>query len=110
MFLEAYDYVCLMAMPYMEQAEKPKVWMETLVEKVAAQTDGLERTVFMLQSRNWLKPDQFVPSTEIAATMRRLQRRGALNFGYYPDDFHINQPQAEVIHPAFSLQTYPYRP
>ena len=109
-FLEHYDYVCLMAMPYMEQAANPRSWMDKLRDAVAEHPEGLEKTVFMLQARDWRQPNQFVSSREMAATMGRLQRRGALNFGYYPDDFHVDQPRADVIHPAFSLQSFPYRP
>lgn len=109
-FLKHYDFVCLMAMPYMEQASDPKGWMRQLVDQVRAQPGGLEKTVFILQSRDWREQTRFVPSQELAATMRSLQRQGVLNFGYYPDDFPVDQPRAEVIHRAFSLQTFPHRP
>ena len=109
-FLKHYDFVCVMAMPYMEQAADPKGWMRKVVEQVRAQPEGLKKTVFILQSRDWREPARFIPSQELAATMRSLQRQGALNFGYYPDDFPVDQPRAEVIHRAFSLQTFPHRP
>jgi biofilm PGA synthesis lipoprotein PgaB len=40
--------------------------------------------------------------------MRLLLRMGALNFGYYPDDFIAGLPDQRTLHPAFSLQSYPY--
>jgi hypothetical protein len=42
--------------------------------------------------------------------MRLLARNGALNFGYYPDDFVTDTPRADQLHRDFSLQAYPYLP
>jgi hypothetical protein len=39
--------------------------------------------------------------------MRELQRRGALNFGYGPDDFLHDVPPLARIAPAMSLRVYP---
>ncbi len=110
LFLDHYDYVCLMAMPYMENASKPEKWLDNLIKAVKAKKNGLDKTVFILQSRDWRSKNRLIPDDEIASTMRRLQRQGALHFGYYPDDFHGNHPSVDILHPAFSLQTYLYRP
>lgn len=40
--------------------------------------------------------------------MQELQLAGALNFGYYPDDFHRDHPSLDVIKPLFSLETFTY--
>jgi biofilm PGA synthesis lipoprotein PgaB len=40
--------------------------------------------------------------------MRLLLRLGALNFGYYPDDFVAGLPDQHALHKVFSLQSYPY--
>jgi hypothetical protein len=45
-------------------------------------------------------------SDGIAARMRALQLRGALNFGYR-DDFLRDAPRLEAIAPAFSLRIHP---
>jgi biofilm PGA synthesis lipoprotein PgaB len=105
-FLVAYDYAALMAMPLLEGAAKPDAWLETLVRKVAAQPGGLAKTVFELQSVDWntRKP---VPAAELAAQLRLLQRLGALNIGYYPDDFGADRPALATIKPALSLQNFP---
>jgi hypothetical protein len=42
--------------------------------------------------------------------MNLLSRHGAMNFGYYPDDFIANVPDADALHKDFSLQAYPYMP
>ena len=109
-FLDHYDYVCLMAMPYMEKADKPRKWLDDLIGMVKKQKNGLKKTVFILQARDWQKKNRPISGDEIASIMRHLQRQGALNFGYYPDDFLGNQPHADALHPAFSLQNFIYRP
>lgn len=110
LFLDHYDYVCLMAMPYMEKANNRVKWMDDLVQKVKRYDKGLNKTVFILQTRDWSDGNRPIPEKEIASTMNRLQRQGALHFGYYPEDFHIDHPRLEIIKPAFSVQTFIYRP
>jgi biofilm PGA synthesis lipoprotein PgaB len=110
LFLDHYDYVCLMAMPYMENAGNRVKWMDDLVQKVKGYDKGLKKTVFILQTRDWSDGNKPIPEQEIASTMNRLQRQGALHFGYYPEDFLIGHPRLEIIKPAFSLQSFIYRP
>ena len=46
----------------------------------------------------------------LARSMRALQRGGALNFGYFNDDFmHDNPPLADIA-PALSLRVNPLAP
>lgn len=104
-FAKAYDYTAVMAMPYMEQAENPDEWLARLAETSLAQVP-VERLVFELQSRNW-RTDQPIPDEELARWMQIIQRKGVKNFGYYPDDFHNNQPDPAVLKPVFSVQTQP---
>ncbi|MDM5132239.1 poly-beta-1,6-N-acetyl-D-glucosamine N-deacetylase PgaB [Aeromonas piscicola] len=104
-FARAYDYTAVMAMPYMEQAENPDEWLAKLAEDSLAQVPA-NRLVFELQSRNW-RTDQPIPDAELARWMEIIQRKGVTNFGYYPDDFHNNQPDPAVLKPVFSVQTQP---
>lgn len=105
-FLSAYDYTALMAMPLLEGEAKPDAWLEMLVRKVAAQPGGLAKTVFELQSVDWNKRMP-VPAATLAAQLLRLQRLGAVNIGYYPDDFIAERPALAAIKPALSLQNFP---
>jgi biofilm PGA synthesis lipoprotein PgaB len=105
-FLAAYDYTALMAMPFLEGVAKPDAWFEMLVRKVASHPGGLARTVFELQSLDW-KTGKPVPATVMASQLRRLQRLGAVNLGYYPDDFIADRPPLAAIKPALSLQNFP---
>jgi biofilm PGA synthesis lipoprotein PgaB len=95
-----------MAMPLLEGAARPDVWLEALVRTVAAQPGALTKVVFELQSIDWTtrKP---VPDRELAAQLQRLQRLGAVNIGYYPDDFIADRPALATIKPALSLQNFP---
>jgi len=106
-FIKSYDYTAIMAMPYMEEASNAEEWLKSLVSKAIQQTDNLSKVVFELQSVDW-RNQQPIDSVELARHMRILQQQGALNFGYYPDDFIANHPLLDVIHPEFSLSTYPY--
>jgi len=88
--------------------------LRRLVAAVAARPHGLERTLFELQAVDWRQPAGS-PARRISAAvlghqMRLLSRLGAVNFGYYPDDFLADQPAQTRLHRDFSLQSYAYRP
>ena len=108
--LEHYDYTAVMAMPYLEQAVEPDRWLEGLVDAVKKHPEGMKKTIFELQTTDWNNPGRQIPSATLVRQMRLLQRLGAVNFGYYPDDFIRNHPQGHELHRAMSMQTYPYRP
>ncbi|MGB8339071.1 MAG: poly-beta-1,6-N-acetyl-D-glucosamine N-deacetylase PgaB [Burkholderiales bacterium] len=105
-FLETYDWVALMAMPYMEKASNPEEWLDELVRIIGKRPGALKKTVFELQSVDW-ENNAPLPAEKLQAQMRRLQLTGALNFGYYPDDFVHSLPQVNIIAPALSLREYP---
>jgi poly-beta-1,6-N-acetyl-D-glucosamine N-deacetylase len=104
-FLESYDWTAPMAMPLMEgvaprDAER---WLASLVQEVAKRPGALDRTVFELQARDWRgEQSRPIDSRVLARWMRVLQWHGVRHFGYYPDDFHLDQPALDVIAPALS--------
>lgn len=106
--LEHYDQTAVMAMPYMEGASDPVDWLDRLLERVAAIDGGLEGTVFEVQSVDW-RTGTPVPAAEMAEWMRRLESRGGLHFGYYPDDFIRGLPDVDLIREALSVETDPWR-
>ena len=108
MFLDNYDYTAIMAMPYMENADNDKQWLQGLIDRVSAIPDALEKTVFELQSIDW-RDKSPVESATLFNQMRLFQDNGAYNFGYYPDDFILDRPDINTIRPAISLSVYPYR-
>ncbi|WP_175994259.1 poly-beta-1,6-N-acetyl-D-glucosamine N-deacetylase PgaB [Burkholderia vietnamiensis] len=103
-FLATYDYVALMAMPYMEQASDPERWLDQLVRTVRAKQRGLQRTVFELQSYDWHARKEVSAGT-LLAQMRRLRSEGAVNFGYYPDNFLNGQPELDAMRDVMSLKS-----
>lgn len=107
-FLNNYDYTALMAMPYLEGAANSVAWLEELVTAVTRVPGGLKKTVFELQSVDWRGEKTPVPTKTLARQMRLLQGMGAVNFGYYPDDFLNNHPAAIPLHTAISLNTEPF--
>jgi len=105
--LEHYDHTAVMAMPYMEGARNPGAWLDRLLDRVAEVPGGLARTVFELQSVDW-RTQRPIPATEIAGWMRRLERRGGIHFGYYPDDFIRGLPELGPIREVLSVERDPW--
>lgn len=106
-FLKNYDYTGLMAMPYMEGAPQPLPWLQQLVDKVKATPNGLQKTVFELQTVDW-KNKKPLSDQEITRQFKFLYANGVRHAGYYPDDFVSNHPAAEVIRSVISVREFPY--
>ncbi len=114
-FLDSYDYTAIMAMPLIENvpADDTDKWLQRLVATVATRPQGLKRTIFELQAVDWRKQmgdtgTNKIPTETLVHQMRLMLRLGALNFGYYPDDFIAGHPDERLLHRAFSLQSYPF--
>lgn len=103
-FLETYDFSAIEAMPYMENATDPKKWMDTLIAKVAKHPNGLDKSLFELQSVDWRYDNKPLDAHILATQMKSLKEQGALNFGYYPDDFLQGIPNSSIISPELSIQ------
>ena len=95
-------------MPFMENADDDKKWLQQLLERVDSIPGAFEKTVFELQSVDW-RDSKPVDSMTLSDQMRLLQRSGAYQFGYYPDDFVLDHPDINIIRPVISLSEYPYR-
>ena len=103
--LKHFDWVAIMAMPYMEKASDPEAWLSHLVE-VVRRTEGADKKViFELQAKRW-SPDEAIPSSEIAGWMHQLRRDGIRNFGYYPDDPFANHPDVGLIRKELSTERF----
>jgi len=106
-FNAAYDFTALMAMPQLDQQTASDGWFLRLVKAVAAQPNGLNRTLFELAAFDW-HSKQPIPAAVLAHQMALLQAHGVRHLGYYPDDFITDTPLLETIRPAISAATYPY--
>lgn len=106
-FLRHYDYVALMAMPYLDGTNlPPERWLIDLEERVEETPGALNKVIFELQTRNW-SDDEWIAGDTLQSWMNALIVRGALNLAYYPDDFLINQPPFEAVYPVMSLNSFP---
>ncbi|MGP8290661.1 poly-beta-1,6-N-acetyl-D-glucosamine N-deacetylase PgaB [Vreelandella zhanjiangensis] len=99
-FASGYDFVAVMAMPYMEEAENPDEWLRELARRSLAQVSS-KQLVFELQTQDW-RTQTPVSSEELARWVRLLREEGIQHIGYYPDDFLQNHPNLSVLRPAFS--------
>jgi biofilm PGA synthesis lipoprotein PgaB len=105
-FLAHYDYVAVEAMPFMEEAKKPKQWLTQLVKAASGQPDGIKKTVFELQSVNW-KSQQKIPMPVFIGQLELLKKLGVRNIGYYPDNVFDDQPRLADLQQHFSLPFMP---
>lgn len=107
-FAAAYDWVAVMAMPWMEGVEKPNSWLLRLVAQVKQHPGVLQKTIFELQAVDWAAGHRRIPTEVLAEQMGLLLQNGAVNYGYYPDEFIVGHPDVEGIREAMSLRTFPY--
>jgi biofilm PGA synthesis lipoprotein PgaB len=106
LFLQSYDHIALMAMPYFENAAEVDQFYERLLGEVSANPLGLQKTIFELQTIDW-RTNSVVPATELRDTMRWLQARGIRHLAYYPDDFIMGHPELRPLRQGMSLAQYP---
>ncbi len=106
--LGAYDYVALMAMPYLEERRgDANSWLAGLADAVARIPGGLAKTVFELQSVDWAQHNQPVSGATLASQIAILRRAGASQFAYYPDDFRHGRPSIDELRPALGTVLRP---
>ena len=103
-FLAAYDYVALMAMPYLEGSHNPDRFYRELIAAARRQPNGLAKTIFELQTVDWRDDGHVpIPASELRETMRFLQSQGVANLAYYPDDFIGGRPELDELRRGISL-------
>ena len=106
LFLQSYDHVAIMAMPYFENATDVSQFFESLLSAVDAHPLGYNKTIFELQTVDW-RTNSRIPSNELRQTMRWLQARGVRHLAYYPDDFILGHPELRPLRQGMSLAQYP---
>jgi biofilm PGA synthesis lipoprotein PgaB len=104
-FLSAYDYVTLMAMPYLEDNNRPHRFYRNLAAAVRAY-DGFNRTIFEVQTVDWRNGTP-IPAEELREQLRYLQSLGARHLAYYPDDFITGHPALQPLREGISIAVYP---
>lgn len=94
--LQNYNWVALMAMPYMEKAKNPSEWLNNLIDVTQAYPMASEKILYELQAKDW-RTNKPIPTKELSSWMRNMRVKGIRNFGYYPDDQFTNSPAIEVL-------------
>jgi len=105
-FLDAYDYVAIMAMPRFEGYENSELFYDRLATLSTAPADHHGKLIFELQTVDWPGGTP-IDSIEIRDTMRRLQSLGIRNLAYYPDDFVEGHPDVEALREGMSVAVFP---
>lgn len=100
-FLNHYDYVAVKAMPLLEHAEKPQAWLQSLIDKIATHPQGLQKTIFELQTVDW-KKHQPIPTAAFIEHARLLEKNGAKHIGYYPDNYRVDHPNRQALEQLFN--------
>ncbi|MBU3621910.1 poly-beta-1,6-N-acetyl-D-glucosamine N-deacetylase PgaB [Polynucleobacter sp. CS-Odin-A6] len=101
--LDHFNWVALMAMPYMENARNPTQWLNNLVDQTQIYPKASKKLLYEFQAKNW-KTDKPIPTEELSGWMRLMRVRGILNFGYYPDDQFTNHPDMKVLKQELSAE------
>lgn len=103
-----YDYVALMAMPWMEKAQDPTAWTSHLIKTLSTLSPA-ERNKFVveLQTRDW-RTEKPISNKDFREQVMLWKRAGYQNFAWYPDDFIANVPDFTELFSLLSLEDYPY--
>ena len=101
--LQSYDWIALMAMPYMEKAKNPSQWLNNLIDVTQTSPLARQKMLYELQAKDW-RTDKPIPTKELASWMRNMRIRGIHNFGYYPDDQFTNTPNMEILKKELSTK------
>lgn len=108
-FLDSYDYVTVMAYPYMEGADDPQAWLRRLAARLPDDPAQRSRVVVQLQTRDW-RTGEPVPAEVLERQIRMLQASGVTAFAWYPDDFHSDHPPLALVKRTLSLRANPWQP
>jgi biofilm PGA synthesis lipoprotein PgaB len=109
LFLSNYDHVVVMAYPQMEEVKKSSKWLKNLVSIAGASPQGLEKTVFKIQTYNWRK-EAWIDDGILLQELRDILSSGGKHLAYYPDNVFEDEPALDKIKLEMSTRTYPFIP
>ena len=102
--LDHFDWVALMAMPYMEKAANPTKWLNNLVEKTQIYPKASKKLIYEFKAKDW-NTGKPIPTKELIGWMRSMRIKGIFNYGYYPDDQFTNHPNIELLKQELSTKS-----
>jgi len=106
--LKAYDYVMVMAYPKMEKIRRPKKWLKGLVREAKKYPEGLDKTIFKVQTYDWNRKC-WIDSTIVNSWLKILAASGAKHIGYYPDNYIENRPDKKRVRVMISAADFPFK-
>lgn len=106
--LALYDYTVLMAYPRMEKVKRPKKWLKELVNLVKAHPQGISKTIFKVQTYDWVKKE-WIKSKTVSNWLKYLVAEGVRHTAYYPDHYALDRPKLDVIRTVMSKQDFPFK-
>lgn len=103
-FLNNYDYVALLAMPSREGISSVDGWLDKLGEHIRTVPQGPRRTVFLLEATD-SRTGASVPADRLTQQMSHLRESGMVSFGYYPDNYARDLPNALAMRDVMSMRS-----
>jgi biofilm PGA synthesis lipoprotein PgaB len=103
LFLQAYDYSVILAMPYLEKASNHENWLAELADRALFQALRPGSLVFELQTVDWWRKEK-IPTSVILRQIDLLRRHGVVSFAYYPDDFFHDHPRSSPLNRAMKKE------
>ncbi|MFC1498689.1 poly-beta-1,6-N-acetyl-D-glucosamine N-deacetylase PgaB [Verrucomicrobiota bacterium] len=103
-FLRTYDKVVVMAYTEHEGIFREITWLRKLVEEAGKHPNGIDKTVFKIQTYNWQK-HKWLSEREVVDKLRKLVAAGAKHVAYYPDDYTVNKPGLEDVRMEMSTES-----
>jgi biofilm PGA synthesis lipoprotein PgaB len=109
LFLKNYDQVVVMAYPQMEEVKSPSEWLKNLVGRARVMPQGIEKTVFKIQTYDWEK-EGWIDDGILLEELRDILSSGGSHLAYYPDDYREDKPAISKIKLEMSTKSYPFIP
>jgi len=106
--LDSYDYVVVMAYPRMEKVDRSRKWLQKLVNIAKKYPQGIEKTVFKVQTYDWQKK-KWIGTKEVLEWLRTLVSSGAHHIAYYPDDYTVDEPAADTLRTMMSTEYFAFK-
>jgi len=97
-----------MSHPYLEKVKNPERWLKKLVREAKKYPEGIEKTIFKVQTYDWEK-ERWIKTETVDKWLRILVASGARHVGYYPDNFIENQPDELIIKLMMSVEDFPFK-
>ncbi|RQH02213.1 poly-beta-1,6-N-acetyl-D-glucosamine N-deacetylase PgaB [Paraburkholderia dinghuensis] len=103
-FLNNYDFVGLLAMPSRQGVSSVDSWLDSLGQHIRAVPQGPRRTVFLLEAIDF-RTGESIPADRLTQQMGHLRESGMVSFGYYPDNYARDLPNALAMRDVMSMRS-----